>query len=244
MGIDGIYSDAIKHRIIDLCDILNAIDQKDLQPAINELGALDTYLEFKLHKLQFVHLLTSNRHSDAMAYAKSTFPKFASSKMKEIQTLMGAFIFANRLETSPYAAVFEPRAINTQWREVREAFSKDSFTLMGLPQESLFSTTVTVGIKSLPTFIKLASFSVLKGVNDDSLTVEIEVDQKFKFHSIFACPVSREQSTKANPPVLLQCGHLLAKNSMTKLVKGSSGKFKCPYCPTEQNSKDVKVVNF
>ena len=37
------------------------------------------------------------------------------------------------------------------------------------------------------------------------------VVQEFVFHSIFACPVSKDQSTRDNPPMLLPCGHVLCR---------------------------------
>eukprot|EP01132_Coremiostelium_polycephalum_P003919 gene3919-4894_t len=241
-NIDQSMAEETKLKFIDHHDILNSIEKKDLTPAINwcrhkrnELQKIDSYLEFKLHRLQFIHLLLVGKHSDALLYARSHLSEFSGTKMKEIQNLMGAFVYANRLSTSPYASMFDQTSISNQWKEIKTLFSKDSCALMGLPQESPLSITVTVGLKALPTFLKLSSFLVLKGANDDSLTVEIDVDPNYKFHSVFACPVSREQSTKNNPPVMLQCGHLLCRNSMQKLLKGSSTRFKCPYCPTEQS---------
>lgn len=43
---------------------------------------------------------------------------------------------------------------------------------------------------------------------------ELELGSQFVFHSVFACPVSREQGTPDNPPMLLPCGHVLAKQSL------------------------------
>ena len=35
------------------------------------------------------------------------------------------------------------------------------------------------------------------------LPINIDVGQEAQFHSIFTCPVSREQATESNPPMLL-----------------------------------------
>ncbi len=43
------------------------------------------------------------------------------------------------------------------------------------------------------------------------LPIESEFPKEFQFHSIFICPVSKEISTKDNPPMLLTCGHAIAK---------------------------------
>ncbi|EGG23049.1 hypothetical protein DFA_05179 [Cavenderia fasciculata] len=244
IGVKQSESEYLKARFTDHHDIIKSMEiKKDLQPAINwcKQNRQELHnLEFKLQRLQFIHLLSCGKTTEALGHAKSTFSEFANTKMRDIQTLMGAFIYANRLKDSPYAYIFAPQALKDHWSDIKDAFARESYRIMGVPQESPLAITVNVGVSSLPTFIKLSTFSVLQKANDDSnsLTVEINVDQKYKFHSIFACPVSREQCTKDNPPVLLICGHLISLSSMNKLVKGS-GKLKCPYCPTEQHFKEV-----
>ena len=47
--------------------------------------------------------------------------------------------------------------------------------------------------------------------DDAVLKVELELGQEFVFRSVFSCPVSREQSSPNNPPMLLPCGHALCK---------------------------------
>ena len=72
----------------------------------------------------------------------------------------------------------------------------------------------------------------------EELPINIDVGQDALFHSIFTCPVSREQATESNPPMLLTCGHALCKNSMLLIARGRS-RFKCPYCPHEIFGRDV-----
>ncbi|KAK5576983.1 hypothetical protein RB653_001920 [Dictyostelium firmibasis] len=251
IGIDKKVAMSIKECFIEHHRILESIEQFNLKPVIEWcrshrelLSSIDSSLEFKLHRLHIIQLLKNQKSDDALQYARDHLEEFSTTHMKDLQQLMGTFLFAKRLDQSPYKDIFEQQSIDDQWFEIKNTFSRDNCSLMGLPQESPLSITITVGIKSLPTLLKLSSFSVLKGVNDDSLTVEINVDEKYKFHSVFACPVSREQSTPQNPPVMLLCGHLLCKNSMQRLLKGSSNRFKCPYCPAEQNLSNVKTVYF
>ena len=53
--------------------------------------------------------------------------------------------------------------------------------------------------------------------------MELELGHEFVFRSVFSCPVSREQSSPANPPMLLPCGHVLCKvgSSVLKLLNMS-----------------------
>lgn len=83
--------------------------------------------------------------------------------------------------------------------------------------ESPLLVATAAGAVALPTLLKLAG--LLKDhthelVTGEQLPVELELGQEFVFRSIFACPVSREQSSPANPPMLMPCGHVLCKASL------------------------------
>ena len=63
------------------------------------------------------------------------------------------------------------------------------------------------------------------------LPVEIELPPDLRFHSVFACPVSREQATYPhNPPMMLPCGHALCREALLGMARRT--RVKCPYCPS------------
>ena len=51
---------------------------------------------------------------------------------------------------------------------------------------------------------------------------EIELDDDMYYHSVFACPVTREQARDGNPAMLLKCGHVICKESLEQLASGRS----------------------
>ena len=51
------------------------------------------------------------------------------------------------------------------------------------------------------------------------MQIEIPLPFENRYHSIFACPVSKEQSTDQNPPMMMGCGHVITKDSLQKLSK-------------------------
>merc|ERR1711936_834856 len=67
----------------------------------------------------------------------------------------------------------------------------------------------------------------------DELPIEIDLGSDCRFHSVFACPILRQQITDHNPPMKLVCGHVISRDALAKLAQGH--KLKCPYCPLEQN---------
>lgn len=67
--------------------------------------------------------------------------------------------------------------------------------------------------------------SVLQNPQTDqsspSAQIEIPLPNRLRFHSIFACPVSKEQGTEQNPPMMLACGHVLCLETLQRLAKGN-----------------------
>lgn len=50
--------------------------------------------------------------------------------------------------------------------------------------------------------------------------IEIELEPDNRFHSIFACPILRQQSSEDNPPMKLLCGHVISRDALNKLSNG------------------------
>lgn len=250
--IDETKAKNMKEPFVEMYQILKSLWDHDLGPVINwartkreQLAQIGSPLEFHCHRVQFIALLSrEGDQAEALQYARTHFKLFAGDQLGEIQHLMGSFVYSKRLNKSPYAALFHPSNMPVLWNELATQFTQNSCTLMGLPQDSPLHVSITAGFKALPTLLKLAGLQLVKAAGDSMATAEVSLGPQFQFHSIFACPVSREQSTVDSPPMLLPCGHVLSKTSMLKLIRGSSSKFKCPYCPSEQVLSQTKMLYF
>jgi hypothetical protein len=90
---------------------------------------------------------------------------------------------------------------------------------------------------SFPTsFLRLCS----NPANNETKQFEVPLPPAYQFHSIFVCPVSKDQATDNNPPMMMPCGHVICKESLEKISKGA--RFKCPYCPSESNPSQARKV--
>ena len=236
--------------------ILDQIRNRNLLPAIQwatERSAIleqrDSTLEFDLMKLQYVWIFLGLQLNGmpngglyaALAYARENFGRFSKRFSTEIQRLSAAVAFHSNIPGSPYGSTFD---MEDAFDQMAVAFTRDFCSLLGMSAESPLYIAVTAGAIALPTLEKMAS--IMKDKRTEWTTahempVELPLPDSMTFHQIFVCPVSKEQATDANPPMRLDCGHVLAKESIQRVSKGGQ-KFKCPYCPAENSPRDAKQI--
>ncbi|XP_078220831.1 E3 ubiquitin-protein transferase RMND5B isoform X3 [Callithrix jacchus] len=241
-----------KQPFLELNRILEALHEQDLAPALEwavshrqRLLELNSSLEFKLHRLHFIHLLAGGpeKQLEALSYARH-FQPFARLHQREIQVMMGSLVYLRLgLEKSPYCHLLD----NSHWAEICETFTRDACSLLGLSVESPLSVSFASGCVALPVLMNIKAVIEQRqctGVwsHKDELPIEIELGMKCWYHSVFACPILRQQTSDSNPPIKLICGHVISRDALNKLING--GKLKCPYCPMEQNPADGKRIIF
>lgn len=76
--------------------------------------------------------------------------------------------------------------------------------------------------EGLAVSIPVLLFLFVSVVNVAFRQIDVDLGKKKHYHSVFICPVSREQSSDANWPVLLPCGHAICDQSMRKLCRAGS----------------------
>lgn len=240
--------ESAQEPFIEIHRILASLKERNLQPALewaelrrDLLRQQNSSLEFKLHRLQFIELIQHgpSHTEEILLYARRLAP-FADQHPKEFQILMGSLLFLNQgLQGSPYEHLLEP--INLL--EICDVFVQDACTLLGLSVESPLTVSLAAGCKSLPSLLNIMqvmqSSSVMWSAKEE-LPIEIDVGASSLYHSIFACPILRQQTTRGNPPMRLYCGHAISRESLNKLVNGN--KIKCPLCPVESSPDDAKQL--
>lgn len=240
---------SLKLQFIEMHQILEAMRARNLEPALNwvitnheKLNQIGSNLELKIHRLQFIEILQNRPQAAALNYARTHLAPFASVHMDEIQKLMGCLLWAGKLDGSPYSDLTSP----THWEKLAEELTWQFCSFLGQSYRSPLSVAVAAGIEGLPTLLKLANVMAVKKQEWQAmkqLPVPVELGKEFQFHSIFVCPVSRDQSSEENLPMLLPCGHVLCNQSIMKLSKSSTRMFKCPYCPLEASFAQCKQLH-
>lgn len=251
-------SEKLQQQFASMYHILNELrHNRNLQPAIHwarertsQLEARGSNLEFELCRLQYCCLFVGHNQDTtqnpahgplhAWQYAVREFAPFQKRYAREVQQLLGAMAYWENIPDSPYAAYFNnPSA----WDEVAHSFNREFCSLLGLSADSPLFIATTAGSIALPVLLKMQSIMKEKRTEwttQNELPVEIPLPSQYHFHSIFVCPVSKEQTTDENPPMMMPCGHVIASESLDKLSKGA--RFKCPYCPNESHPREARKV--
>ena len=256
--LSSLQSQELQNRFSEMYGILQELKARNLVPAIEwaranseELEARGSNLEFELSKLQYVWLFKGsavngladdehNGRAGALAYARQNFGRFQARHLREIDRLAGAMAFASNIASSPYRDDF---AIDGAFSEVASSFTREFCSLLGLSAESPLYIAATAGALALPQLVKFMTKTRTKGTEwttADELAFETPLPARMMYHSIFVCPVLKGQTTESNPPMMIPCGHVLAKETLQNLCKGT--RFKCPYCPSEGQIKDARQI--
>lgn len=238
----------MKSPFLEMYRILEAMQNQNLEPTLNwaaancdKLAESGSDIVLKIHSMQFVKILQNGSKEEALHYARTHLSPFGTSHMTDIQKLMGCLLWTGKLDRCPYHALLS----SSNWDKLAEEFKRQYCNLLGQSYSSPLSVTVAAGIQVLPPLLKF--MNVMAGKKHEwqsmnQLPVPVELDREFQFHSIFVCPVSKEQATEDNPPMLMSCGHVLCKQSILKMSKNSTKVFKCPYCPFDIDAAQCRQL--
>jgi len=259
-GLD--ISAELRAQFIDLHRILQALRSQDIGPALGWVAKNRTFLrerasplEFHLHRSQYIRLLLSSHPPNplpAIEYAKTTMVPFYAENEDEFKRLTACIIYLplSKLQTSPYADLASP----SLHFDLEPLFAKEYCASLGMSRQVPLRVVGDIGgggaLARIEKGRKVMRERKSEWSQADELPIEIPLPPENRYHSIFACPVSKEQSTEMNPPMMMGCGHVVTKDSLHKLSKPGGGydpvdrRVKCPYCPAESTHGSALRVYF
>lgn len=205
----------------------------------SKLVELGSDIEYQMHILKFIQIFLKDQFS-GMKFARENFPKFGFNHLEPIANFITE-VSINGLDSLV-------KYYETGFHQLSGNFIQIFCSIQGLSSESPLYSTLIASILSLPNFIKFNKLITLKKLDwstQNELPFEIPLPDFLKFHSIFICPVSKEETTLENPPRVLPCNHILAQSTVMNLCKNNvNNSFKCPYCPKITRQSETKLIRF
>ncbi|KAI0695931.1 CTLH/CRA C-terminal to lish motif domain-containing protein [Cytidiella melzeri] len=244
---------SMRSQFLELHQIVTALKAGNIVPALEWaahnrpfLQSRSSPLEFHLHRSQYMRLLLSTHPThvpDALKYAKTNFSPFYPQHAYDINRLMNCITYVSRLQLSPYADL----ASSALHYDLEPMFAKEFCASLGMSRQVPLRVVGDLGgggaLARIEKGRKVMRERKSEWSQSDELPIEIPLLPENRYHSIFACPVSKEQSTDSNPPMLMSCGHVITKDSLQKLSK-PGGRVKCPYCPNESQMSSALRMHF
>ncbi|KAI0306384.1 hypothetical protein B0F90DRAFT_1814293 [Multifurca ochricompacta] len=220
-------------QFVALYRILVALRNKDIKPALewvelnrDFLQSRSSSLEFYLHRSEYLRLLLMpepSEQSSAIQYATRYLQPFFSAHTAEFKRLMTCLIFLpkKRMQTSPY----EDLTSDTIHVDLENMFATEFSASLGMSKQPPLRVVGDIGgggaLAKIEKGRKIMRERKSEWSQTDQLPIEIPLPAENRYHSIFACPVSKDQSTEQNPPMMMNCGHVVSKDSLQKLSKAN-----------------------
>jgi E3 ubiquitin-protein transferase RMND5 len=213
------------------------------QQALRRGRACLSELEFRLRALRFSVLLHAEGGREAaLGFARTAFSEVDASDASQMDALKRMM---SSLMCHPGALMDQAQAAQA-WAGVEQLLTRAFSAARALPAASPLSVAVDAGEIVLPKLVKCRAVLEAQGTAWNSLSqlpVALDLPPRFDFHTLFACPVSREQcSAETNPAMLLPCGLALSRASIQKLTRANGRTFRCPYPTSAQCGSDVSVA--
>ena len=186
---------------------------------------------------------------DCVEFTRKHFKPFITDKnyIKEISKLMTKLLFRKThkeaSEINTESKIEEKNKVegNKEGLEfIKNLFIETFLKLNHKSRDDTLNTILLAGRYVLPQVVeseeKLAKDKDKKNMEVDKeknqLMYSLELPEELIFHDIFVCPVSKEIASADNPPIRLNCGHCICKNSFDKIEKSGvrHNQIKCPIC--------------
>ncbi|CCE62327.1 hypothetical protein TPHA_0C01710 [Tetrapisispora phaffii CBS 4417] len=230
---------------ISMTEKINNIKTYNTKDCINDYDK-NSDIYFEIYLLDIMILIKDKNILTTLEYLrKSTSRSFFNNKSSIIVEKISPFLTKVMLGLEVENI---DELLNQQVDICVDLVSKDYCKQNKISFDSSLFSIILSGIISLQFFIKYNNIQKALHVDwttKNELPFNVKLPESVsKFHSIFICPVLKEETTIENPPYSLPCHHVISRKALDKLSKNGTISFKCPYCPVAATISKTMKVNF
>ena len=199
---------------------------------------------FECVKFNFILYLEDASKSipECIDYSRKHFKPFINNQncINEISKLMLKLLYKKTENNNIKIEKKDENDNNNRWDKIKSLFIDTFFNLNHKSKDDILNMILLAGRCVLPQVVE-SEEKLMKDKDQENMEVDkeknqlmysLELPEELVFHNIFVCPISKEIATTENPPIRLNCGHCICKNSFEKIEKTGTrhNQIKCPIC--------------
>ncbi|ELQ75538.1 putative E3 ubiquitin ligase [Trachipleistophora hominis] len=200
-------------------EVLGIVEEKKKTDTI-------TRFIFNVKSLKFMEMVHTS--STALSYLQSNFKEHSKADVLKLARILLTKQTNSRHEYVQQAKTLIPKLCTD---------------LFNIPTFAALPIIYEIGMKSFQTLNTPEINEMLQTSCSKELPIDIALPKKYIFHSYVVCPVLKIVCDESNPPVLLECRHVISMEAVKRL-NCANGCFKCPYCPVESNINNVYEIYY
>ena len=240
--LDKLYEWCVKNKEILLKNIDKILIEDNKTDKDKKIKEKNIY--FECVKYNFILYLEDESKSipECIDYSRKHFKPFINNQncTNEISKLMLKLLYKKTENNNNNKIEKKDENDNNRWDKIKNLFIDTFFNLNHKSKDDILNMVLLAGRCVLPQVVeseeKLMKDKVQENMEVDKdknqLMYSLELPEELVFHNIFVCPISKEIATAENPPIRLNCGHCICKNSFEKIEKTGTrhNQIKCPIC--------------
>lgn len=231
-------NDLTNIEIFLICrDIENSLSSKDTSKCLawchdnkSKLRKINSNLEFRLRKQDFVELIKANKRFAAVQYAQKYLSLFEDlpSIQKELENVMGLLAYSSKYHNDRYKDLLD----ENQWQCLVTQFRDENFKIYQLNSSSVFAMTLQAGLSSLKTLQcyrkDVAKNSECPVCSQILNQLASDLPCAHCSQSRLVCNISGQPMNENNPPLALPNGYVYSELALKQMALENCGKITCP----------------
>jgi len=209
--------------------VIDALCRRDCSEALSwcidnrrRLAKMKSSLEFLLRIQEFVQLVSKDRISDAITYARTYLAPLASQNQEEVQRALGLLAFKSNTSCTRYRDFYS----QDRWYQVIQQFKDDYYQLNGLTRDSLIEMTLKAGMAVTKTIY--CSNEKTRQVNcptcnEPFRSLAEPLPRNLQVLSVLICNISGRPMNENNPPIVLPNMNVYSEQALQEMAAKNNG---------------------